>query len=74
MEPNVITIRRHDDGRYEIESGFPGPASTLFVLREVIATVERASLEAELAGAVVPGAPAVPPAVAARMNGAFPEA
>ncbi len=47
MEP-TIKITAVGNGHYNIESGCPGPATTIQVLRDVIVLLERAAVKGEM--------------------------
>ena len=46
-----IQITRHDSGEFNIKSDCPGPFTTLTVLKQVIAVIEKAALEGEIEAA-----------------------
>ena len=46
-----IRITQHANGQFDIKSDFPGPFTTIAVLRQVITLLEKAALEAEIEAA-----------------------
>ena len=68
MEDIKVLIVRHPNGTYDVQSGCCGPVGTLLLLRDAIAQIEKAAMEAEAREARTRIQPAI---LADRMAGAL---